>query len=355
MALPEAQPDPSTFIPYSHAAAGHDGVRSDPTGAMLIKPCTVAEVAFYESASAHPVFQPFIPAFMGTLKLNEKKDLQDAVTTISSPIVPDGVPKEAAAAWVPSGGKKLDTGLSIVLENVTAGFKRPNVIDLKLGARLWDDAAPEEKRRKLDDVSNKTTSASLGFRIAGMKIYRPKQSNGSKVRFAEHTELTDDGYLGFNKSYGRCFNADNVQEAFLEFFGGEEALKKPSTATRIAKRLKRDLKGLISLLENEESRMYSASVLMVYEGDDNVMELALEEEKRRIENPVMNLEDDDEQDEESEEDNVKLKFKVHELRLIDFAHASWAPGQGPDENVLQGLRSVLRILEEFIAEYEKDI
>ena len=329
---------------------------------MLIKPCTLAEVAFYESAAAHPVFQQYMPTFMGTLKLNKDQDLQETLTTVSAAVLPDGLQKEAAAAWVPSGGKKLDTGLSIVLENVTAGFKRPNVIDLKLGARLWDDAAPEGKRRKLDEVSKKTTSASLGFRVAGMKIYRPRQNTESNVRFVEHTELTNDGYLSFNKHYGRGFNANNVQEAFLEFFGGDEGLKNPSTATRIAKRLKRDLKGLISLLENEESRMYSASILMVYEGDEEAMEAALEEEAQRTENQVMNPGDDDDDDdeqgeesgEESGEDDVNMKFKVHELRLIDFAHASWTPGQGPDENALQGLRSVLRILEEFVAEHEND-
>jgi 1D-myo-inositol-tetrakisphosphate 5-kinase/inositol-polyphosphate multikinase len=48
------------------------------------------------------------------------------------------------------------------------------------------------------------------------------------------------------------------------------------------------------------------------------------------------------EDKEDEEDTPK----VHDLRLIDFAHADWTPGQGPDENVLMGIRSLIKILEE---------
>ena len=351
MALPKTQPDPSTFTAYAHAAAGHEGVRADPTGAMLIKPCTSAEVEFYQSAVDHPVFQQFMPTFIGTLRLNENKDLQNITSKISAPALLDGPKKEAPAAWVPSGGKKIDTSLSIVLENVTAGFKRPNVIDLKLGARLWADDAPEAKRKKLDQVSNETTSASLGFRIAGMKVHRPHERTEPDIRFPEHIEIKNDGYLSYNKYYGRGFNATDIQEAFVEFFGGKEAVEEPKRTKLVAKRLTRDLKGLISVLEKAEIRMYSASLLMVYEGDEEAMETALEEEKRRAENPIIDSGADVEQDGETEEDEEELKSKVHELRLIDFAHASWTPGKGPDENALQGLRSVLGILEHFAAQH----
>ena len=35
---------------------------------------------------------------------------------------------------------------------------------------------------------------------------------------------------------------------------------------------------------------------------------------------------------------------IHALKLIDFAHASWNPGQGPDQNFLSGLSNVIKIL-----------
>jgi 1D-myo-inositol-tetrakisphosphate 5-kinase/inositol-polyphosphate multikinase len=38
--------------------------------------------------------------------------------------------------------------------------------------------------------------------------------------------------------------------------------------------------------------------------------------------------------------------RAYSLKLIDFAHAEWTPGQGPDENNLKGVRSLIRIFEE---------
>ena len=345
MAPSQTPPDPSTFIAYSHAAAGHDGVRSDPTGAIVIKPCTTAEVTFYESAVAHPAFQKYMPTFMGTLTLNENQGL--STTTIAVPKILDGLQKVDAAGWVPSQGKKLETRLSIVLENVTAGFKRPNVIDLKLGARLWDDNAPTMKKRKLDEISDATTSRSLGFRIAGMKVHRPEKLEG---RCPEHAVVEDDGYLSYGKSYGRGFNAENVHEAFVEFFGGKKTLRKPGRTRHVAQRLAREVRNFVSVLEKEESRMYSASILLVFEGDEEAMETALEEEKPTGATGVAGPGKEIEEDEDSAEDDDDHKSKVYDMRLIDFAHAQWTPGQGPDENALQGIRSVLTILEQLAAD-----
>ena len=360
--LKNQYPDPSTFIAYSHAAAGHEGVRSDPTGAILIKPCTAAEVAFYQSAADHPQFQAYMPTFMGTLAPNENQETASAV--IPAPLTPSGVKNGTAAAWVPSGGKKLNTGLSIVLENVTAGFKKPNVIDLKLGARLWNDDAPEAKRRRLDESSNVTTSGSLGFRVAGMKVYRPEGKGKPEDDIEEHVEIEEDGYLSYDKYYGRGLAAENVHVAFEKLFGGEEALKKSSQARSVAKRLARDVRNLAEVLEKTESRMYSASILMVYEADEEAIEAALEEEKRRgamrRANPgqedgkIKDGEEDEEQDdddEEEEEEDEEQRPKVCDMRLIDFAHAQWTPGQGPDTNALQGVRAVLKILEQLTEEH----
>jgi inositol-polyphosphate multikinase len=358
MTMPKNQPpDPSTFIAYSHAAAGHEGVRSDPTGAILIKPCTAAEVAFYESAADHPDFQAYMPTFMGTLALNENQDKASA--TISAPVIPNGLKNGAAAAWVPSGGKKINTGLSIVLQNVTAGFKRPNVIDLKLGARLWNDDAPEAKRRKLDETSKVTTSGSLGFRIAGMKVYWPEGKGKAEDGVEEHVELEEDGYMSYDKHYGRGLTAENVHVAFDKFFGGVESLTKPGPTRSVVKKLAREVRNLADVLEKTESRMYSASILMVYEGDEEAIEAALEEEKRREATRRANPEDeseegkDSEEDEEDEEDDddAEHRPKVFDMRLIDFAHAQWTPGQGPDTNALQGVRGVLKILERLTVEH----
>ena len=293
-----------------------------------------------------------MPTFMGTLVLSENQDPSSptALATATPAVVSNGLQKGDAANWVPSGGKKLDTGLSIVLENVTAGFKRPNVIDLKLGARLWNDDAPEAKRRKLDELSDATTSRSLGFRIAGMKVYRPERTEKIEGISEKHVAVEEDGYLSYDKYYGREFGAENVHEAFVEFLGGEETLKKPGRTKCVAKRLAGEVRGLATVLQEEESRMYSASILMVYEGDETAMEAAIQDEKRRAAIVASDSSNETGEDEVNEEEEDEQLPKVFEMRLIDFAHAQWTPGQGPDENALHGLRSVLKILEQLTAE-----
>ncbi|KAL3451996.1 inositol polyphosphate kinase-domain-containing protein [Aspergillus insuetus] len=423
--------DNDSFVAFDHAAAGHDGVRCTTSGSFIAKPCTAQEIAFYESTALHPAFREFIPIYVGTLTTADQDQpaISLAATTAaqqeaivlpnSDPSLTSGTPTTSATAqpaapissgtidstWVPSGGKKLDTGLSIVLENVASGFKRPNVLDVKLGARLWADDAIPAKRAKLDAVSKETTSGSLGFRIAGMKIWtgvNGEAEAGSKTNpyitrheksDGEKGEVTErDGYKRYDKWYGRSFTTDNVKGGLETFLAGAKAAG-VDRSKLIAKRLANGLKRVQEVLESEESRMYSGSVLIIYEGDPEAMELALEEEKRAQEAPKQESDEEDEdeegfdglelkegvpfdiadlpagengisnqtinitidpetaqlgdlEDEEDEEDGPK----VHDLRLIDFAHASWTPGQGPDENVLMGVRNLYRIFEELSTE-----
>ncbi|KAI9376394.1 inositol polyphosphate kinase-domain-containing protein [Aspergillus egyptiacus] len=427
--------DNDSFVAFDHAAAGHDGVRCTLSGSFIAKPCTAQEIAFYESTALHPEFRELIPTYVGTLTSADQQqpslDLaastaaQQGAIVIPSSDYPSALespsPKPAqpagsagpsaaeatrSATWTPSAGKKLDTGLSIVLENVASGFKRPNVLDVKLGARLWADDAIPAKRTKLDAVSKETTSSSLGFRIAGMKVWtgvdgeaeegsktnpyitRYEQFGGAKGEVAER-----DGYKHYDKWYGRSFTAENVKGGLETYLAGANTAK-ADRSKMVAKRLADELKHVQRVLESEESRMYSSSVLIIYEGDPEAMELALEEERKPrethkaddegdadadeddlarfvlqeggpfeiaglpagengVSNQTINISIDPEsvqetinledlEDEEDEEDGPK----VHDLRLIDFAHASWTPGEGPDENVLMGIRNLIRIFEE---------
>ncbi|KGO77577.1 Inositol polyphosphate kinase [Penicillium italicum] len=411
------------LIPFDHAAAGHEGVRCTPSGALIAKPCTRQEVEFYESSALHPAFQEFMPLYIGSLSSSQQQQPLAIAAARESGVLPlpdsgdvtdgsslpnqlpshttvaheDGAaPAKEEVAWVPSGGKEIDTGLSVVLENIACGFRRPNVLDVKLGARLWADDAPLEKRKKLDVVSKETTSSSLGYRIAGMKVWTGHNGEtdegdrtdpyATKYEGAEGEKgevIEKDGYRRYDKWYGRSFNKDNVKQGFETFLAGAKA-GKTDRSKMVAQRLAKELKDLQLVVESEESRMYSASVLVVYEGDVDAMEHAIEEEQKapapRSREEEEDEDDDDEEfelpeealelvnvqlgdgmpqqainisidpetmqmPEEDDEDEDELP-KVHALRLIDFAHASWTPGQGPDENLLKGVRSLIKVFEE---------
>ena len=417
-----------------------DGVRRTLSGSLIVKPCTKQEVDFYESSARHPAVQEFMPLYIGSLTSAEQQQplaiaaAQESgavflpapgnppthsacpaqsptptlPTTSATPVLHEttkGIP-QPEQPWVPSGGKKLETGLSIVLENVASGFRRPNVLDVKLGARLWADDAPAAKRSKLDTVSKETTSASLGYRIAGMKVWTGEDGESdaggrtnpyaTKYEGAEGAKgevIEKNGYRRYDKWYGRSFNEQNVKEGFETFLAGAKA-GSIDRSTMIAKRVVDELKNVQQVLESEESRMYSSSVLVVYEADPEAMELALEEEKKLAEQGPECQEDDDDEDEEdvqfeineeefelvgmqlgegmplpqrainisidpqsaqmpelgdADEDDDEETPKVHDLRLIDFAHATWTPGEGPDENLLMGIRNLIKVFRELAA------
>ena len=250
-----------------------------------------------------------------------------------------------------------------MLENIAAGFRKPNILDVKLGARLWADDAPEAKRQKLEKVAAETTSGPLGFRIAGMKIWQGENAPGTGL----------DGYRTYDKEYGRKMKAENVKEGFGEFFFVEGAGVGTRAGKRVIGRFLEDLRGLRSVLEAEESRMYSASLLFVYEGDGAKLEEDLERRDKDSEfeargqsngfdgngagTDAEDVDDsDDENDENNEneddddEDDEKLAYppKIQAVKMIDFAHARWTPGEGRDENVLHGIGNVIRILEELL-------
>jgi 1D-myo-inositol-tetrakisphosphate 5-kinase/inositol-polyphosphate multikinase len=359
-----------------------EGVLSDASGDLVIKPCTQAEVSFYELANKeHQDFAFYMPRFMGTLQLGNQTPALSAppVSTggTSAPMTiadtqalaptathapSSSVPGIAASAAIselgPLKGKKLDTDLHIVLENVSAGFAQPNILDLKLGARLWDDDAKLDKRERLDKVANETTSGSLGFRIAGMRVWQgekkadPLVAQLDDVVAAANSEQEQDKYSkleeasnhkSYNKFYGRQFSAETVLQGFKEYFLVPSAGITEDHARIILWNFLEEVKDIEKILMQKESRMYSASLLFVYEGHPDAFKTSFDAITNAPEpKPTA---DDDEEDEEEEE-----RPKVHAVKLIDFAHAQFQEGLGPDENMLTGVRSTIRVLEMLLKE-----
>ncbi|KAH8728749.1 inositol polyphosphate kinase-domain-containing protein [Phaeosphaeriaceae sp. PMI808] len=329
--------DPSKLQSFGNAAAGHDGVLSDPTGAVVVKPCTTKEVEFYESvAASHPDLLPHLPTFMGQLVLSAN---DTSGKTVESGTI------ETAGGTERLHGKKLATELHIVLENITHGFKKPNILDLKLGSQLWDEASNPEKRARLDAVSAQTTSSSLGFRIAGMKTYKGTSAvSNIPEDLKEFIEQDiEGGNWGFNKLYGRKFSAQDVEEGFNTYiFPGSKTQAELERAREVLAFFLGEVKDVIDVFEKKESRMYGASILMVYEGD--VDEYAKTKQVLRSARPGGEDDDDDENEP-----------KLAAVKLIDFAHATWQPGSGPDENALKGMRNTASILKQLLDKTEKEV
>jgi len=59
----------------------------------------------------------------------------------------------------------------LVLENLTHRFRKPNVLDIKLGKILYDEqSASPEKVEKMKKAAQKTTSGELGLRLTGFQV-----------------------------------------------------------------------------------------------------------------------------------------------------------------------------------------
>lgn len=369
--LPKAL-DHTKLKAFENAAAGHDGVLSDESGELIIKPCTASEVDFYqESLTKHPKFYELMPTFMGTLTLGPLTT--NTIAAAAATAAADYAAAAAAAAGTTTAttddilptelseeqrdktllhGKKISTETALVLENLEYRFYRPNVLDLKLGARLYAEGTNPEKAARLDRVAAETTSGSLYFRIAGMKVW-----NGQSFTI-------------YDKFYGRQFTRNTVHEGFSTFFASLASSNDTDVAKPYARELLETILAEVTKarhsLESSESRMYGASLLIIYEGDSAALATLMGEEyapprtseqgderaptKDEVEQREQEAEaeeaeeaevDDGEEEEGAEgEEVLRSTPTTHSVKMIDFAHAAWTPGQGPDENVILGLKNI---------------
>ena len=314
---------------------------TDPSGDLVIKPCTQSEVDFYqETVANHVEFAALMPTFMGTLQLGKSKQLED---TIQAANLPNDQSALAATDQTPNAleglhgsiattrGKPLDTELAIVLENIAAGFRKPNILDIKIGKRLWADDAPLAKRTRFEKIATETTTGSLGFRVAGMKIWK------------------SNAYHVYDKWYGRSRTVQDVHEAFEELFDLKTGDGDIGSFEEVVDGIVEAVDEVEHTISGQETRMYSSSLLFVYEGDRAARREALESAytSTKAQDSVTSIPamvaDDDNDDDEDDIQQSSSK-KIFDIRVIDFAHAAWTPGQGPDENMLSGIQSVQQIL-----------
>ncbi|KAM0276953.1 hypothetical protein ACHAQH_006238 [Verticillium albo-atrum] len=381
-------PARSDLVDCNHTVAGHAGTMCDADGELFIKPCTPLEIEFYQSAnSRYPEFAELMPLFLGTLSLSDPTELSSADDGIPGLVAdPDVQAKvieavqaqvekpapgtapdiEDGITWIPNKTKKIKTDQAVVLENASSGFTHANILDAKLGRRLWADDAPQQKKTRFDKISSETTHGSLGFRIAGMRAYR-----GS----LDKAELNEEEYRIYDKDYGRVtVNSDNVVDAFRSFVFNPAAGIDEELGKAVCQAFVRELHNVEEVLSAHESRMYSSSLLFVFEGNGEKLREAIQANNAAVEQVetraerkddnfgrttfrvdsgielmVEDIVQDEENNDSDDDDDGPALPKIFELKLIDFAHAQWTPGLGPDENALTGVRSLIKIFEELAA------
>ncbi|KAK0210148.1 SAICAR synthase-like protein [Desarmillaria ectypa] len=310
-------------IPLTSQVGGHAGVLTSEDGSLLIKPALLLEHQFYQTLNTNPAFdtlRPFIPKFLGTLKLQGEIDEANRGLELGSGI---------AVKQLPEGHQKE----SLVLENLSHPFARPNILDIKLGTILYDEDASPEKVARMEKAARETTSLETGVRLTGFQVH-------------DHTTMEA---INTPKSYGKSIKTSDLPEGIARFFPALAAHTTqglpPKLLVPVLRALREDIAEIRDAFAGVEMRMVGGSLLIIYEGDltkaEDGVKWMLEEE-----------EEEEGDEEEDEEDEKPKRGPPYTVKLIDFAHTRFVPGKGPDEGVLKGFDTVLSLLDGRLKEVE---
>jgi 1D-myo-inositol-tetrakisphosphate 5-kinase/inositol-polyphosphate multikinase len=156
------------------------------------------------------------------------------------------------------------------------------------------------------------------------------------------------------KTYGKSINVSQLPEGIARFF----PVSSPESTNGlplhillpILKFVREDVAEIRQALAGVEMRMRGGSVLIIYEADWDKAEVGvkyLEEQKQREATVQDDGEDDDEyeEDEDDDDENTAKEPVPYVVKIIDFAHTRIKPGEGPDEGVLLGLDTTLKLLD----------
>jgi len=145
---------------------------------------------------------------------------------------------------------------SIILSNLTAGYQKPCVLDIKMGQNTYEpDATPAKK----ESQENKYPEQRIfGFRVVGMNVYDPS-----------HAESNQDGFRTFDKNFGRQLRSSHdIQNALSVYFDLQIGNEKKRTNLLI-QNLVQQLEMLRMHLAdcNDGIAFIASSILIIYEGD----------------------------------------------------------------------------------------
>ncbi|TFY54467.1 hypothetical protein EVG20_g9693 [Dentipellis fragilis] len=332
---PSESTTPSTISPsqpLAHQVGGHEGVQTTADGSLLIKPTLPLELTFYQSVTAIPALaplQPWIPQFLGTLRLEGQRTAEGEVVQG----VPSGLEEQQDEYSIPC---------CLVLENLSHPFLRPNILDVKLGTVLYDEDATAEKRARMEITARSTTSHKTGIRLTGFQVY----------------DNTTAKPITTPKSYGKSITPADLPTGiacvFPTAFDGAGTSGLPAhTLSPMLDTLTDAVRAVRDAVASVEIRMVGGSLLVLYEAE---WDRAAEGVEWLKAHPGQFAEEEDEDEDEDEEEGEgegegeddemsKKAGPPFVVKLIDFAHTWLKPGEGPDEGVLKGLDTLIELLD----------
>ncbi|XP_020638769.3 inositol polyphosphate multikinase [Pogona vitticeps] len=213
-------------VPLSHQVAGHmygkdkGGILQHPDGTVLKQlqppPRGPRELEFYNKVYAPECEDPVF--------LELRKYLPKYYGTWSPPTAPND--------------------LYLKLEDVTHRFKKPCIMDVKIGQKSYDPYASAEKIKQ--QVSKYPLMEEIGFLVLGMRVYH----------------IHSDSYETQNQHYGRSLTKETIKDGVAQFFNNGYSLRKDAVAASIQK-----IREILQWFESQNQlNFYASSLLFVYDG-----------------------------------------------------------------------------------------
>jgi len=188
----------------------------------------------------------------------------------------------------------------IMLEDLTKYYKKPCIMDIKIGIQTWDEDAKPEKI--FTEINKYPIQQKIGFRFTGMRVW-----DNVLQTYREH-----------GREYGYALNDKTMVNAFTEYLYNGKIIRHDIIPLLIKK-----LQNIEEyFIQQNEYRFYGSSLLFIYEGE--------------IEQSLL-----------KNTNNPTSQSHQTDIRMIDFAHV-WPIRDGPhgrDTGYLLGLRNIIHYLE----------
>ncbi|KAG6375733.1 hypothetical protein JVT61DRAFT_2579 [Boletus reticuloceps] len=363
--------------PLSQQVGGHAGVQVTEDGSLLLKPALPREIAFYQSvrditdvSTGLHRLKDWIPKFFGLLSLEGK--LADPTAEIDMGTVPAIIP----APGMEGSGNVDNTngtatsdmpGQTLVLQNLLYGYRKPCILDVKLGTVLYDEDASEEKKARMIEKAAESTTLTTGIRLTGFQVYSNRSPDPIVYGKAYGYSLKPEQFReGIENCFPCSISTSATNSGLAASSSSTPGIGLPAdTLLTLLTALLGALTDLRECLAGVHVRMVGGSVLIIYEGDweraaaasgygggPGDVEVESGEEEDQIEVEV------DEQGEivvesipgetfeaSSEGSSIDQRPRLYTISLIDFAHTRVVPGGGPDQGVLMGMDTLIRLVD----------